>query len=378
MQEAGARPSSPADDGHCTGGAPSRKKLDHAETRRMTTYRLRDPLPSLVAITSPAAGEGVIDELVERMSHVFDAHAAWLAVPMVAPAPRVQILAARDAGAPREPHGYALAGSPCEAVHAGQLVVIPERVSRLFPGVVDGAFESYLGVPLRDETGRIAGHLALYAREARRYGDDAIHVARIFGHRAEAELSRTNEDARRQALLDELRRVNEKLLHESITDSLTGAYNRRYFDEACEREFLRARRYGRSFSLLVLDIDHFKGINDTFGHHAGDEVLRAVAKTIRRACRDRIDTVARIGGEEFGLLAVETSTAVASLPERVRSAVAALEVDFGQVRARVTASIGMATIVEGDASYVDVARRADRALYLAKHEGRNRVKIAEG
>lgn len=343
----------------------------------MTTYRLSDPLPALVAITSPLAGEGFLDELVERMSDVFDAHGAWLAVPMVASAPRVQILAARENGARREAFSYALAGTPCEAVHGGQFVAIAEDVHRLHPGVAGSGFESYLGVPLRDEGGRVAGHLALYARDVRHYDADAIHVARIFGHRAEAELSRTNEDARRHALLDELRRVNEKLLHESITDSLTGAYNRRYFDEACEREFLRARRYGRSFSLLVLDIDHFKGINDTFGHHAGDEVLRAVSRTIRRACRDRIDTVARIGGEEFGLLAVETSAAVGSLPERVLAAVAALEVTLGQVRVRVTTSIGMATIADADASYVDVARRADRALYLAKNEGRNRVKVAE-
>lgn len=161
----------------------------------------------------------------------------------------------------------------------------------------------------------------------------------------------------------------EKAEHAANRDFLTGAWSRRAFFEIAEREMSRSQRTGRDLSLLLIDVDNFKQINDTFGHAAGDQVLIEVvlrAETITRT----IDYFSRIGGEEFAVLLPETSRAAALVvAERLR---AVLERKPGLGVAAYTVSIGVATL-HGSESYHDVMKRADAALYAAKATGRNRV-----
>jgi diguanylate cyclase (GGDEF)-like protein len=168
---------------------------------------------------------------------------------------------------------------------------------------------------------------------------------------------------------DELIRLNEHLEALATRDGLTNLWNHRSFQEQFANEFSRAKRHMRELSLILLDVDFFKQFNDTFGHQAGDEVLRSVARVLQTAAR-QIDIVARYGGEEFAIILpdedVRTSTSAA---ERFR---AAIESADWPVRP-VAASFGVATLKR---SYIDPAAMiadADRALYQSKRTGRNRV-----
>ncbi len=181
----------------------------------------------------------------------------------------------------------------------------------------------------------------------------------------------------------ELARKREELLELSRTDPLTGLCNRRYFEERLQEEFNRARRYRAPLSLVMLDIDYFKRINDTFGHPFGDEVLRAVAQVTRSRLRE-VDLLGRYGGEELIALLPETSPSEAlSACERVREAIEALQLEHqgsdGTRRpVRCTASVGLASIPAATLQTVEeLLRAADECLYAAKGAGRNRVRQHE-
>ena len=165
-----------------------------------------------------------------------------------------------------------------------------------------------------------------------------------------------------------------KLARLAATDALTGIPNRRFFDEFSAIEFSRVQRFGEPLSVLMIDLDHFKGVNDQHGHPAGDEVLRKVALVgfhVLRAC----DALARIGGEEFVCLLPGTDAAGARVAaEKLRLEIEQLSVRFGPETLTVTASIGVAAVCPCDTSISDAMRRADEALYLAKAAGRNCVR----
>ena len=162
------------------------------------------------------------------------------------------------------------------------------------------------------------------------------------------------------------------------TDGLTGLYNHRFLQERLAQEVERADRYGRPLSLAMADLDHFKRFNDAYGHPQGDEVLIAVARTLRRVSRSS-DVVARYGGEEFTLLLPETTLADARvLAERARQCVEALRFQVGSAATGrpVTLSLGLAPFAPGS-DRESLIREADAALYRAKRRGRNRVCVAE-
>jgi diguanylate cyclase (GGDEF)-like protein/PAS domain S-box-containing protein len=156
-------------------------------------------------------------------------------------------------------------------------------------------------------------------------------------------------------------------------DPLTGVANRRHFFERAAEEFARSRRYKRPLSILMLDIDHFKPINDRYGHQRGDEVLKVLCGMSKTRLRD-VDLLARIGGEEFTVLLPETDAEGARIvAERLREFVAGLKVETEGAEIRWTISIGLAALLPSDTSSEDCLRRADKALYRAKDGGRNRV-----
>lgn len=180
-----------------------------------------------------------------------------------------------------------------------------------------------------------------------------------------------------QRNLDHLRASSEELRRLATTDELTGAANRRYFFDRAAEEIERARRYERPLCLFMLDLDHFKHVNDTYGHPAGDAVLIALADQCRLVLRTQ-DVFGRVGGEEFAVLAPETSLDIASLvAERLRARVAAMRVPFTTIEVSITVSLGVAGLrFEGD-SLTELIHRADAALYRAKGNGRDRIEIAD-
>jgi diguanylate cyclase (GGDEF)-like protein len=183
---------------------------------------------------------------------------------------------------------------------------------------------------------------------------------------------------RRQQFLGrvELERIRDDLHTIATTDSLTGLLSRRRLLELGEQDLARARRYSRALSVLALDLDHFKQINDRYGHAAGDTVLVAVADALRAQTRQH-DLLGRIGGEELAIVLPETSLDAAErLAERIRLRIAELRPLADGVPMHVTVSLGVAQACADDASIQDVLKRADRALYRAKAQGRDRVVAA--
>ncbi len=166
---------------------------------------------------------------------------------------------------------------------------------------------------------------------------------------------------------------HDEIYKQSITDNLTGLPNRRALDAECAREFSRARRHVLPTSLFMVDIDHFKQVNDDHGHQAGDAVLARVAHAVRDATRTG-DTVARYGGEELAILMPQSDLAEAAVvAERVRASVEALVTEYRSRSIAVTVSVGCAELHEDDADFEALLRRADEKLYEAKRAGRNRV-----
>ncbi len=177
-----------------------------------------------------------------------------------------------------------------------------------------------------------------------------------------------------KALQDELRQSNEMLKHLSNTDPLTQLYNRRYMMDMLDKELQRARRKGTRLSLILMDIDHFKKVNDLYGHQNGDQVLATVAREAASDLR-AYDFIARYGGEEFVIALPETGHDDAlMIAERIRHRIQSLRFSAPLGTLRTTISLGVATYpVDGIASVDDLIREADAALYRAKADGRNRV-----
>jgi len=172
-------------------------------------------------------------------------------------------------------------------------------------------------------------------------------------------------------------RLRETLRSQSVRDPLTGLFNRRYMEETLEREIRRAERGARPLSVMMLDLDHFKQFNDTFGHSAGDSLLRELGTMLRANLRAG-DIACRFGGEEFVLILPEAALNCArSRAEQLRETAKHLHVShLGESLGPVTISLGVAAFPEHGASGEDLIENADAALYRAKSEGRDRVVVA--
>lgn len=159
----------------------------------------------------------------------------------------------------------------------------------------------------------------------------------------------------------------------SITDELTGLSNRRCFDNTLEKEFLRALRYNNKLTLVMFDIDHFKTVNDTYGHPCGDYILKEVANAALQTFR-KTDTVFRFGGEEFVVILTETDIKQSEIPlERFRKTIETLDLTYQNQQINITVSIGACQLDQSIGNKEEFLQKADNALYDAKNSGRNKV-----
>jgi diguanylate cyclase (GGDEF)-like protein len=181
-------------------------------------------------------------------------------------------------------------------------------------------------------------------------------------------------------LLRDLQRLHDRTAAQAITDELTGISNRRHFSETLSMEVERAKRFDRPLAVLMLDLDDFKQVNDSYGHLQGDKVLREVAQALVAEAR-KVDEPARFGGEEFALALPETDiVGAAELGERIRSRIAgkAISLDRGGEKVKLTVSIGVAGTPDHPRDPHALVEIADQALYRAKREGKNRVVRGDG
>lgn len=176
--------------------------------------------------------------------------------------------------------------------------------------------------------------------------------------------------------ISQRKEMEAELFRQASTDALTGISNRRYFHNQAEQEVRRARRFARDMAVMMIDIDHFKKINDTYGHAAGDAVIQSVVKRSLESLRQS-DSIGRIGGEEFAVLLPETSMAAArDVAERLRLHIQEKPIIAGLHAIPSTVSIGIAQLSAHDGDIDHLLNRADAALYAAKNNGRNRVELA--
>ncbi|AMQ87954.1 GGDEF domain-containing protein [Marinobacter sp. LQ44] len=174
-----------------------------------------------------------------------------------------------------------------------------------------------------------------------------------------------------------LERANEQLAKLSMTDRLTGLLNRGTWENLVDAEYERYRRYGQATSLVMFDIDHFKPVNDNYGHLAGDEVIRHTAQTTRNNIRQS-DSAGRYGGEEFGIILPETDAENARIIcERIRESIEKSTVETSAGNITYTISMGIAQLTDEPENYMQWMQKADEALYAAKESGRNKVVVGE-
>jgi diguanylate cyclase len=202
---------------------------------------------------------------------------------------------------------------------------------------------------------------------------DGAYSRAIKLHEAREQL-RLSEQALKQQL-NEIHTLQAQLSEQANRDPLTGLYNRRFFGSTLARELARCQRERQPLSMILIDIDHFKSVNDAYGHQAGDEVLKELAAMLNEQARAS-DVVCRYGGEEFLILLPNMPRDVAlKRAEQWRAAFAATTVLFEKARIQATLSVGIAIYPDHGESPEELIRSADRALYVAKTEGRNRVDV---
>ncbi len=178
-----------------------------------------------------------------------------------------------------------------------------------------------------------------------------------------------------QQKLKEQEQILEKLSRDANTDFLTQVYNRAAFDRRLNEEFARYKRYGHIFSIILMDLDHFKDINDTYGHLAGDRVLRALASVLSEEKRAS-DFLARYGGEEFALILPGTDSKSAMVvAEKLRKKVETTTFRYENYSIHTSLSAGVTTVLPEDQTPTDVLKRADDATYEAKNQGRNQIVV---
>lgn len=227
----------------------------------------------------------------------------------------------------------------------------------------------YAGVPLWSPEGWALGSLCVLDDRPRDFSAEQLSCLADFGSIVEDELFLRRVGKANEELVDQV----ERLRMRAFVDALTGIWNRGALFDLLNRETERAKRSGAPLAVAMLDIDHFKSVNDTYGHQGGGEVLKELCQRLRDVVR-AYDSVGRYGGEEFAVLFPDTGAEqAATLGERLRAAVEETPFKIGTLREKLTISVGMACL-EGDDDTVDaLLQRADEALYRAKGEGRNRV-----
>ena len=265
----------------------------------------------------------------------------------------------RDLG--RIPVGHGVVGLVAE--RGTPIVVAPDRSSAR-PSAAEPDYPIALAIPLYSED-RITGVIGLYRDGERSFTREDYETVLFLAEQGGVAIENV-------LLHDEARRL-------SITDGLTGVWNRRYLQMQFRQVIATSQRFNRPFSVLMLDLDRFKEVNDTFGHQRGDAILIEFAHRVSAILRE-VDTFARYGGEEFICLLSETDVdGAVTTAEKIREVIKGQPfAGVGEEPIRITTSIGLASYPEHGDAYQQLVEAADRALYQAKQDGRDRVKVAGG
>lgn len=351
-------------------------------------------LRDLLKATAATSGEAFLAQACRAFAHEFAADFVFITRLLEVPSDTVEMLAAWRDGKAIAGWEFALAGTPCALIYkhdeakewkttrVGSAIGIADEVCRKFTSTRQTSYQAFIGVPLWDANRKMIGHIAIFFN--RSLNDEAIchlmlEILELFSLKVQAEMNRMLLEQEREKVLQEITRANDRLLHESITDALTGMFNRRYFMQRIQEAYAGFKRTAEPFVLIMIDVDRFKNVNDTYGHDAGDAVLRCLADTLRKITRSQTELSFRIGGEEFALLlpGAISPQELSVIGRRINQSVAqaVLPEALGQVR--LTVSLGAAWPKVEDEGWDALYGRADAAMYQAKKIGGNSLRIDE-
>ncbi|MDD5434850.1 MAG: sensor domain-containing diguanylate cyclase [Nitrospira sp.] len=260
----------------------------------------------------------------------------------------------------------------CKAIEDDQAVIIKDiadspLIKEFRENLITIGIQSIIVIPIHYHEGAMGILYLKTLRRGRQLNDKDINTCQIVASMASIAL-------RNSHIFNAMKEEKSLLEKMAVTDGLTLLYNHRFFVRRLHEEFKRAKRYNTEISYLMIDLDDFKNVNDTYGHQKGDTVLQKVAKVIKRSVRET-DIVARYGGEEFAVLLPHTNKEDAlSLAHRIRKSVRNFKPDFFCEDASLTVSVGVSTFPnDGIATVDDLIRRADDNLYQAKGKGKDAV-----
>lgn len=319
-------------------------------------------LKSILQVTSAYSGKEYLKVICEELKLLFDAQLVFITEALDSnPTTKVKILYSTTDDCSGE---FFLEGTPCKLVYNNKIIQITKGVNIDFEQEKDTLFESFYGIPINNKEGLCIGHIAILSHKAREFSKEVEDIAQIFSRRIETEYERVILEKDKEIRLN-------KLLEFSEIDSLTNLYNRRFFSQKCEEVFNQSKRNFNKASIIFLDLDSFKTINDNYGHSVGDYVLKEVSRIFKLVCRKDIDFISRIGGEEFGIISLNSHIQNAvQLAQRIMKETNNF---FKNQEYKVTYSIGIEEFNPTYNSWEDVYNLADKKMYEAKSTGKNKI-----
>jgi len=318
-------------------------------------------LKALVEVTASHVGNDFLEVICFELKKLFEADLVFITNALDCnPITKVSVLYSTDEHTDKI---FDLKGTPCELVYKDKIIIINENVKLDFEKEASHDFESYFGIPLHNGNDTCIGHISIFSHKKREISKEAEDIGLIFARKIEAESSRALLEQENIKLMDEL-------LTLSITDGLTQVYNKRFFNSKCSEVFSQVQREITNASLMFLDLDDFKIINDMHGHETGDFVLKEFGRILLLNSRRDVDFVARIGGEEFAIISLNSDIEGSShLAQRIMQDTTRV---FENYEFKVSSSIGIAEFDKDLGDWKEVYALADKRMYMAKSGGKNR------
>ncbi len=319
-------------------------------------------LKSIIQVTSSHMGKDYLKVICDELKILFDAQLVFITEAIDSnPTTKVKILYSTSKESPKD---FFLEGTPCKLTYDNKIIQIKEGVNIDFEKFINTGFESFYGIPINDKNNQCIGHIAIISNKRRELPKEIEDIAHIFSRRIEAEYQRI-------ILENENQKMMKKLFELSIKDSLTNLYNRRFFSQKCEEVYKQSKRDFNKASIIFLDLDNFKNINDTYGHSAGDYILKEVGRILKETCRKDVDFVSRVGGEEFGIICLNSNKHNSKqLAQRIMTDTNDF---FKNEEYSVTYSIGIEEFNPSYNSGEEVYTLADKKMYQAKSSGKNKI-----
>ena len=319
-------------------------------------------LKSLLEVTSSHFGIDFLKIICVELKNLFEADLVFITETLNSnPTTKVKILYSTNQDSL---YSFDLEGTPCLLTFQNEIIQIKEGLNLTFEKAKDTNFESFYGIPINNKNSVCIGHIGIFSHKKRVIPKEIEDIALLFTRRVEAEYERL-------IIEKENKKLVKELLELSLVDPLTKLYNRRFFEQKAQEAFNQCNRSSNITSLIFLDLDNFKLINDNYSHEEGDYVLKEIAKIFSKICRKDIDFISRVGGEEFVIISFNT-TIINS--EKLSKRLMKETSDFFKNKEyEVTFSIGIASFDKKYQSWKEVYSAADKKMYLSKNNGKNMI-----